>query len=617
MAPQEPSVVASGSEAVEQADETVSLDPAEPEGVVVLVRWNKPNAVFDALRPSGDKQHVGALVATGLIEGIFDIPGFYEVVDLGVPAGAVVALQGGAGRNRANMRFGFTIGLRSTQDARSLLERNSEIRELPRGAYRVDVDMAGNTFACEVSEPSLSRMVCCPKDRDLRVLGPYLMRSLPVTLISDNGFSGQLRLGRIADRFGGDIQAFYQSVLSELADDEDVEDRALQQAGLDAFRDGGEETIRFLNDLDVLRFEGNWDRAAKELTLELGLAFRSRTSWITQRFFDNASQAGPPPAIFWSAPVDSASVFFYRGSEAKNYDSLRRHTNNLLSSALVTSNLPVVDQKSAVDLVDRLFDSQAASVVATGLVLPKTGPGAPDLDRMYDKIVSSIGWRMVGFDEPSKRLDTWLSDLSRLYGRPAVQKGLREVADVEAASMPRVSYGPMNVPGLYGLKALQVTVPASVVAAMFRESASDIPKGAKPLTGYVLLLPDDNRTWIAAGGDRSILEKQLKAVKAGGSNTIATMDGLNELRSAHIDFVGGGFTSFSSFVGSAVSSALFTDILGVRDSSLSMISERSTLVHQSMTKRITPMLVRTRANEESSEVAIDIRVTRAALADFQ
>jgi len=152
---------------------------------------------------------------------------------------------------------------------------------------------------------------------------------------------------------------------------------------------------------------------------------------------------------------------------------------------------------------------------------------------------------------------------------------------------------------------------------MFLESSSDIPKGAKPLTGYVLLLPDDNRTWIAAGGDRSILEKQLKAVKAGGSNTIANMDALNVLRSDHIDCVGGGFTSFSSFVGSAVSSALFTDILGARNSPLSMISERSTLVHQSMTKRTTPMLVRTRANEESSEVAIDIRVTRAALADFQ
>jgi len=552
---------------------------------------------------------LAAAAAAGIAESVFGIPGFYDVLDIQAPVGLVVALEGGSTRGRIKPIVGFTIGLRSTQDARELLGRGRSVTELPRGAYRVELEIADEDFVCEISEPSLNRLACGAGERDVRALGPYLTRGFPVADLPDRELYGEVRLARIREAFGTGLEAKIEFLSSMIGHQYGSADRAMQGAILDGLRDASAETIRLANDVDVLRFEGQTDTRAKAVTIKLGLSFHSQASWVTQRFFDNSRQVGAPPPIFWSAPADSASAFFYRESKEQNFELIRRHITNLLSAALGSSNVPTADQKGVVDLVSRSLGDQPTMVYATGVVLPKVGPGASETDRKYDEISSNIGWSVVGVEEPSKRIDTWLTDAARLYSRPGVQRGIRELADTESARLPRITYGPLNVAGLPGLKAMQISMPA----ALLRQ-----PKSAPPLVGYLLLWSDGNRTWLASGIDRAVLETQLKAIKAGGASTIASKAGLEELRSGQM--VGGGYLSMASVVTSQ--GASWADIVGGAPSqrpdraSQSMRNWRDRLA-RSPTRGTTPIVVKTMAVEGTTpEVWLEIKVPKDVVADF-
>ncbi len=603
--PQNPAPVAVGSDPV-LAETPVNLATVdEPKDVVVVARWKNPRRVFDTVQ-----QWVGIPVPVEMgVEEVLRVPGFTSVIDMDSPVDALVALDDSSGARNPKPFVSFSVGLRSTQDARQALQGAREVRELQEGTFRVELGSEWDKLICLVS-PSLGsspgRMVCGPRDKDVETLQPYMTRGLPVVALPDRDLAGEVRLAPIQSKYGKMLPQAIEMGSSFVGHELGTGDRNLDRAISDAVGEVGKELIALSNDLDSLRFEVQLEPDAKTLSGEVSLAFKARTSWLAQRFFDNADKAGAPPPLFWGAPADSTSAFFDRGVDAKNYEMIRRHGGNLLDAAMARENLPAADRKAVVGLFEKLMDGTPISVSASGRVEPTAAKGASEFDKIRDAAAVSLGWQVIGLEERSTRVDAWLQDLARVYGRAAIQRWLRSTTSLEAKHMPQVRYGAMTVAGLPGLKALQITVPATILDPSI--------KGAKPFTYFVMVLPEGNRTWLAMGADQAALEKQLKAIKAGGSSTLESKPGLEGLRSGRV--VGGGFITMAGIASQASGGlAEALDGGGFRNREMERVL---TAFSRLPNRGNTPMLLTTQTQDGSpARVAIQFKVNRGTVEDLR
>jgi hypothetical protein len=540
---QNPSPVAIGSDPV-MAEGPINLSPVkEPGDVVVVARWKSPRRVFDTVQ-----QWLGLPIPLEMgIEEIFRVRGMASIIDMDAPVEMLVALDPEASERNPQPFIGFSVGLRSLHDARQAMQSDTELRETQEGIYRVELGSEYDRLTCLLSSSlgsSPARLVCGPKDRDINALHPYMTRGLPVASMPDSDLHGEVRFGPVRAKFGHMLPGALEMGSSVLSHEFGTGDRNLDRAITDAMSEVSKELLALSNDLDGLRLDVQIDPTGRTLSGEMALSFKNRSAWLSQRFFDNADKAGAPPPIFWNAPAASSNVFFDRGVDGKNYLVIKRHGANLIDAALARENFTAADRKAVVALFDRLLEGSPVSVSASGQVEPPkpgTRPGT-DFDQIRDAVTASLGWQIIGLEERSNRVDAWLQDLTRVYGRGSVQQWLRTQLSLDARSMPRVRYAAKTVAGLPGLKALQITVPATALD-------KDIKGTPKPFTYSVMVLPDGERTWLAMGAEEALLEKHLKTVKAGGAGTIEGKAGLESLRASRT--VAGGYITIAGIAAQA------------------------------------------------------------------
>lgn len=542
-AAQNPSPVAIGSDPV-MAEGPINLSPVEEPGdVVVVARWKSPRRVFDTLQ-----QWLGLPIPIDMgIEEIFRVRGMASVIDMDSPVEMLVALDPQASERNPQPFIGFSVGLRSLHDARQAMQSDKELRETQEGVFRVDLGSEYDRLACLLSSslgPSPARLVCGPRDRDVEALHPYMTRGLPVASMPDSDLHGQVRLAPIHSKFGHMLPGALEMGSSVLSHEFGTGDRNLDRAITDAMSEVSKELLALSNDLDGLRLDVQLDPNGRALSGEMALTFKNRSSWLSQRFFDNADKAGAPPAIFWRAPAASSNVFFDRGVDGKNYAVIKRHGSNLIDAALARENFTAADRKAVVGLFDRLLEGSPVSVSASGQVEPPKPEtrAATEFDQIREAVTMSLGWQIIGLEERSTRVDGWLQDLARVYGRASVQQWLRTELSLDARSMPRVRYAAKTVAGLPGLKVLQITVPHTVLD-------KNIKGAPKPFVYSVMVLPDGERTWLAMSADEALLEKHLKTVKAGGAGTIEGKAGLESLRASRT--VAGGYITMAGIAAQA------------------------------------------------------------------
>ena len=530
---QDPSTLAPPESTSQQAD----LSPvSEPDGVIALVRWRNPQRVFGLMQ-----QWLG--ISRDIATKTLRVWDFRDIIDWDAPVGLAVALDENPTGMHPLPALAFSVGLRSQQDALRVIGEKDEIEDLSNGEFRVELKLVNKRFVCNISPAlgqSSSRLVCGLDDKGIQALGPYMARGFPMADFPDKDLYGEIRFTPIMARHRDDLATLFRMASSYLSIELGTSDQAVNRAIADAFADLSKEILGFAGDLDKLRFEAHLDQSTKAMSAELGLSLKTRTSWLAESYFSNVGKAGPPHPIFWAAPAESEYVSFGHGSNAEEYATIRRHVRSLLDawmaslgsqSSSTSTAIPQADRKAMLDLIDKLFDNQPATVLAAGSVQSKVSEGASELEVTYDTVSTTVGWTLIGFEEKHTRFDAFLSELSRAFGRATVQKWIGDWISLGAADMPKTTYGPMQVAGLPGLKAMQISVPAT----SFDESY----KGKTPLIGYVMMLPNGGRTWLAAGVDRAALEKQLRAVKIGGASTIESMSGLDQLRSEQL--VSGGF----------------------------------------------------------------------------
>ncbi|PIE05750.1 MAG: hypothetical protein CSA75_03125, partial [Sorangium cellulosum] len=442
--PQNPTPIAVGSNPVDGVEAGPNLAPvAEPTDVVAVVRWKNPRRVLDTF-----KQWINLDISVeNQIDKAMSVNGISSVVAMDAPVELLVALDPKASDSKPRPFISFSIGLRSVEDARQIIERDEdhEAREVHEGVYRVKIGPRHDRLNCYVA-PSLgvsaARLVCGPRDRDVEELYPYMTRGLPVATLPDNDLHGQIRLAPIQARYGKMLPSALEMGASVLSHEIGTGDRNLDRAISDSVTGLSQEVLALSNDLNTMQFNVNLDATGKTMSGDLSLAFKSKSSWIAQRMFDHASNAGPPPPIFWNVPLKSDTTFYSRGVDSKHYTGIQRHGSNLLDAALARETFSAADRKAIVSLYERLIDGSPVSVSASGHLEPPSMPrSASEFEQIRSAISNSFGWQLIGLEESSARVEGWLRDFSNTYRRPSVQRWLRKKADVEARSMPTIRYG--------------------------------------------------------------------------------------------------------------------------------------------------------------------------------
>lgn len=605
--PQNPSPVAVGSDPVAVAGDGPNLTPAqEPADVVAVARWRNPRRVFDTFQ-----QWLGLPVPIDEgIEDMFRIPGMSSVIAMDAPVELLVALDPNASDRNPKPFVGFSVGMRSVEDARQVMQKNRELREVQEGVYRVEVGPQYDRMTCLLA-PSLGaspgRLVCGPQERDVETLYPYMTRGLPVASMPESDLHGEIRLAPIQKKYGRMLPGALEMGASVISHEIGTGDRNLDRAITDAVSGLSQELLALSNDLDSVVIDAKLDPDGRTMNGEMMLQLKSRNSWLSQRMFDNISKAGPPPEIFWRTPGKADSAFFDRGVDGKNYGAVKRHGGNLIDAALAHENFPAADRKAVVDLFERLFDGSPMSVSASGHIDPANTPaGGTEFDRIRETAAASLGWQLIGIEEPPTRVDGWLRDLANVYRRPAIQTWLRNKTKLDNASMPKVQYGALQAAGLQGLKSLQITIPATA----FDRTIKGQPK---PFTYYIMVLPHGSRTWVAMGADKATLETQLRAVKS-GSGTIEGRAGLEPLKAGR--YVSGGYMTMAGIAAQATGSMLQgLDRGGFRNSEMEQVLNA---LARMPNHGETPILLMSQVQDGSpARVKIQFLVNRGTIDDLR
>lgn len=541
--PQTPAPIASGTApgtsviAAPATDLSVATEPAD---VVAVVRWKSPAVTFNTIQ-----QWFGIPIPVDEIaDEIFRARRAASAFALDAPVDLVVALDPKAPDQDPTPFIGFSVGMRSLDEGRRALEQRAPLQEVGPGVYRVELGTRHDRLIC-VLGPSLgaapARLVCGPRDRDVDALQPYLARGLAAAPTPASDLHGELRFAPAQRRYGPMLPSVLQLGSSFLSHKLATDDRSLNRAITDAISGVSDEIVALTNDLDGIQLDLRIDQTARVVSGDMSVKFKSRNSWTAQRMFDNKDKAGAPPELFWALPAASDAAFYNWGQKDRPYEGIRRVGGELLRAALANQGLPAADREAVAQVFEQMFQTWPPTVSANGHLdtLPSRSATSDDMERLRDTFKASIGWYLIGLDEKPDRFDRWLRDVAAAYNRPGVRRWLATQAHIDAKKLPKVQYGAATVPGLTGVKALQISVSTYSLDGVPR----DKPGKLVTLTYWVLVMPDGGRSWVAMGADRPTLEKRLAEVKS-GQRTLTSRAGLETLRSDRT--VGGGFMSVAS-----------------------------------------------------------------------
>ncbi|MFT3773744.1 MAG: hypothetical protein QM820_50875 [Minicystis sp.] len=370
-----------------------------------------------------------------------------------------------------------------------------------------------------------ARLICGQRDKDITTLGPYLARNVPLTEPPKNDVHAELRFVPIEARYGSDIRrglGFLPTLARSKGIGEPHFDAALEEAAA-ALADEG---AALAGDLDRITVDLGVD-GARCLTASAALQLRGSTSWVAGTIGDNAAQSGPPPAIFWRAPIDSSSASYGRAADPTRYAGVVRTLRGFVEGGLAKEKIgSEADRKALAALINLPLGKDTNVVVASGNT-PSAAKQAPagksSEQQIVDELLAgSLGWYMFGFDEGPASITKLLKDIVAVYGRKGLTDPLRKEMGKDADALPAAKF--VAAPRELGKGALDLELKFEIPAK----------RGEKPVSFAVhaLLMAEGKSTWLAVGANRDDLVKHLLKVKAGApeSGTLAARAGLEPLR---------------------------------------------------------------------------------------
>jgi hypothetical protein len=538
---------------------------AEPADVVGVLRWSNPGATLSRIGacaglPPALAQESGQLLATSLLRGLFgasaDTKPLAALVALDAPVHLLAALDSGAKRGKP--LAAISIGLSSLEQTQGALEGSASLTEVAPGLWKIGHKKPARSscFLAASSGSTPARLLCGDRDRDLTALGPYLARTLPTLPPEARDLHGEIRFTPLSARYGGLAQQQLRGLpilaQSQLSIGEPKFDRALG----DAARAIQDELATLIDDADKATLALAADDSAC-LSATAGLSLRGDSSWLAGTMTDRAVRVGGPPALYWRLPKDSDTAFFERGIDPARYSGILKTLRSLLEGWLDQGNVgKPADRKALADLLSPLTGKDTSSVSARGHAAPpapaaKSATSSPPagakpspLSEIEAALAGWIGWNLVGLDEPPAATIKYLKDLVAAYNRPALLGELRKQLGKDGARLlPAVKT--VAAPKELGKSALALEMAFKDLPAPDAAAKPDAKPRTVSLTLHLLVMGEDNATWIAVGKDREALLKQLAVVKAGApdANTLAARPGLESLKAGKLST--GGFMTLA------------------------------------------------------------------------
>ena len=590
-----PSVVA--LQAIPAAD----LSPvAQPADIFMTARWKNPNATLSGLSScagipgltaeTSARMLIDKALASAFRSGV-DGRQIAELVALDAPVDLVVALDP-AKRLPPQTLLAFSIGLTSLDRARSALKAGGELVELAPGLHRVGTPNAGD-LTCVIGAAAGSapaRLICGKHDKDVAALGPYLARNVPLSEPPARDVHAELRFTTIDQRYGSDLRRGL-GFLPNLARTQTIGDPHYDRALEDVAAALADEGAALAGDLDRVTFDLGVD-ANSCLEARTSIQLRGKSSWLAGTMIESSSHAGPPPALFWRAPVDSDSASYGHATDASRYSGIVRALRGLVEGKLAKEKIGSdADRKALAGLITLPLGKDTNVVVASGHIPGASSPRAADAklseQQLSDDLVNGyLGWYLFGFDEGPDAITRLLKDIVSVYNRKALTDPLRKELGPTPA-FPGLKLG--GAPRELGAGSLAIELQGEIPA---KHGAT------KPtvFTVHLLLMTDRKTTWLAVGPNRDTLVKHLQMVKAGApdTGTLRSRSGLEPLRTGKA--VSSGFLTLSIFTrgfGNALGN-LSLGVSGKKGAQLAdIVSTLNNLPHKGdtpifMTTEVTP-----------------------------
>lgn len=608
---------------VQVAAPPVKLDPvAEPADLFVLARWKNPNATLAGLSAcAAMPESVAADNARILVDkalarafrGGVDGRQIADLVALDAPVDVVVSLD--TTRRTPQALYSFSIGLTSFERAKQVMLAAGDLVELAPLLYRVGAKDAGD-LSCVIGPAAGSapaRLICGRRDKDVTTLGPYLARNLPVSEPPKHDVRAELRFTPIEARYGTDIRRGL-GFLPNYARTQTIGDPRYDHALEEAAAALADEGAALAGDLDRVTLDIGVD-ATTCLTAKAAVQLRGKSSWLAGTIADSSNKSGPPPAIFWRAPVDSESASYGRATDVGRYGGILRTLRSLVEGRLAHEQIgSEADRKALASLIDLPFGKDTHVVVASGHTHGdhKQIPAGTKLtdQQMADELVNGyLGWYLIGFDEGPAAVAKLLKDAVAVYGRKGLTDPLRKGLGKDARALPSAKF--VAAPRELGGGALDLELKFQI----------DAKRGEKkPVTFalHVLLMPDGKSTWLALGANRDELVKHLRMSKSGSpdSGMLAARPGLESLRAGKA--VGSGFITLSTFtrgIGSILGNPAFTGQM--KPSASSTIEELGRALNHLPHKGETPIfLVSEATSGDTPRSELSLQVQKGSFEDL-
>jgi hypothetical protein len=263
---------------------------------------------------------------------------------------------------------------------------------------------------------------------------------------------------------------------------------------------------------------------------------------------ERADRQGPPPAIFWRAPVDSESASFSRASDPARVAPILHTLRLLLEGKLAKEQIgSEADRKALGALLSDPLGKDTNIVFASGHASLPPRPAGKGGKLTEDEIAEEIaqgylGWYLIGFDEGPAAPSKVLKEAVAAYGRKGLVDPLRKALGRDAEILPTVKTIP--APAQLGKGALDVEMHFDLSR---RKSSDDKKKKGAGLSIHILLMGEAQSTWIGVSSNRDDLVKHLLAAKSGApeAGTLAARSGLEAIRSGKA--LGSGFVTVGMF----------------------------------------------------------------------
>ncbi len=532
------------SKPLEKADAPEVLPEAPaPEDLFVRGRFKNPKELLDR---SVDWLHLPIPWQELLSK---KAPYLVENLELGAPMDLAITLDPES-LGRPEPLMAFSVGLNNfDQTLHSLRSAGRNVERVSRNVHFFSME-GSKCVVARANGLAPARLICSDERKSLDVLAPFMARTMPTKSFGEQDVFLQLEAEPLRRRFGKKAHMAKMGIpmlLREFALDNAKFDAALS----DAAHGVVDEFLLLIDEVD--RLEATlWVRDERNMAeLELGLYLKEGRSFTAKSLKAAAGDAGPAPESFWRLPKDiDGGSYASAVGDISRFQPIVETISGLLSGGMEHLGLPQGTLSAWVSAHRDAWSTKGPTVYGYGR-LPEgkdqKKPKEMKKGELAERVIRhSIGYHLMGFDADEGRIAKLLDQTVKVFNDGKLRAFVSKQGAEELKHLPtfRSSNAGHGLPK--GSKSYAITFTPATVKKLTGEQ--DL-KGLGTIKGYILVVPDGQRTWVGVSTDEQVLASKLKlALQAPSKDSLQGREGLESFKT-----VKAGGAAFLTIAGSLAS----------------------------------------------------------------